>query len=219
MTVDYKVISDTVSPSVVTCGNFSTPVWIQSNWVVGEYAQFIQKNGCGHCCTAMALNLHGIKIDPHEEFILCRKLWGDPRIGEPLYEDNFLSVSGIVKILKYFNVNSECFGVPVGECDNSARHIITALASGKSVILWSHPSEKLIPNPFSSGEHYIYLAGIYKNGKILVANSSLKGTAENGIQFTDCSTISDVLMEGCFPHDYTWGRYDLEHSGGYVVVE
>jgi len=217
--VGYTVTSDAAMPSVITCGEFSTPVWIQTNLTSGEYARFIQNNGCGHCCTAMALNLRGVKIDPHEEFTLCRELWGKPRIGKPFYEDNFMSASGITKILRHFGIDSECFGVPVGKCDESAALIENALILGKSVILWSHPSEKTMSNPFSPGEHYVYLVGLYKDGRILVANSSLRGNAKNGIQFTDRDAISSVLMEGCSPRDYTWGRYDLEHSGGYIVIE
>lgn len=218
MIVKYEFTLNEKSPAVITFDKFSSPVWIQQKWFDGQYARFIRKNGCGHCCTAMALNLNGIKIDPHEEFSLCRELWGEPNSAFSSDEDNFMSVSGIVKIFCHFGIHAEYFGVPKGKCNIASEHIAKSLSNAKSVILWSHPSQKLDPNPFSAGEHYIYLVGQSDNGKLLVANSSLNSDAKNGIQFTDIETISKVLMEGCMPMDYTWGRYDLEHSGGYVVV-
>ena len=93
--VSYTFTGDENAPAIVSIGNKSTPVWIQQNWQDGEYAQYVRKNGCGHCCTAMALNLNGVKINPHEEFEHCRKMWGEPRMSEPINEDNFLSVKGI----------------------------------------------------------------------------------------------------------------------------
>lgn len=73
---DYIIKDEGVIRSVVTLGDKSTPVWAQNRWDTGEYQEFVRKNGCGHCCCAMALNLYGIKIDPHGEFALCRRLWG-----------------------------------------------------------------------------------------------------------------------------------------------
>lgn len=214
----YSFTGNTKIPSEITFNGNSTPVWIQQEWDDGEYAEFIRRNGCGHCCTAMALNLHGIKINPHEEFALCRKKWGEPRMGEPLEEDNFMSVCGIVKILAEFDVSAQGFGVPVGESEKAAEHIVKMLREGKQVIFWSHPSEKLENNPFSSGEHYVLAVSISDDGKILIANSSKRAETSDGIQFTDRETLAAVLYEGADPQDFTWGRYDLAHNGGYVVV-
>ena len=61
-------------------------------------------------------------------------------------------------------------------------------------------------------------AGISENGKILIANSSMRGATKSGIQFTEPETIAKVLYEGSEPHDFTWGRYPLVNGGGYVIV-
>lgn len=216
--ISYSLTNDCKIPAIVTKDGYSTPVWIQQKWENGEYSKYIQQNGCGHCCTAMALNLSGIKINPYEEFSLCRKLWGEPREEEPYCEGNFISACGITRILNSFDVPAQYFGVPVGKINCVKNHIKESLCAGKLIILWSHPNEKLPNNPFSSGDHYILLIGYEQNGKILVANSSEKTDTNNGIQIADLETIIDSLYEGCEPKDFTWGRYDLVHSGGYVVV-
>lgn len=217
MIPEYIFTGDENAPAILKLGENSTPVWIQQNWTQGEYAQFVRKNGCGHCCTAMALNLNGIKINPHEEFTLCRKMWGEPRMCEPVNEDNFLSVSGIVKVIKSFGVNAEYFGIPIGKAMECAKHIEASLKEGKVVIFWSHPSEKIPHNPFSTGEHFVLAVGTDNKG-IVIANSTNRCDAVGGIQHTDCETIAKSLWDGCEPYDFTWGRYDLLHSGGYVVV-
>ena len=214
----YFLTGDERIPAKVAVNGYSSPVWIQQKWEDGEYARYIQRNGCGHSCTAMALNLNGIKITPYEEFMLCRQRWGNPRTEEPYNEDNFISASGIVKIINSFDVAAQCFGVAMGKSYEAAKHIEDMLLNGKQVIFWSHPSEKLANNPFSKGEHYVLAVGICENGKILIANSSLRGTAKNGIQLVELGTIAKALYEGCEPYDFTWGRYPLENSGGYVVA-
>ncbi len=93
----YKFTGNKKIPAEITLNEHLTPVWIQQKWEIGDYAEYIRRNGCGHCCTAMALNLNGVKITPHEEFELCRRLWGESRMYEPFDEDNFISASGIVK--------------------------------------------------------------------------------------------------------------------------
>lgn len=216
--ISYSLTGDCKIPSIVTKDKYSTPVWIQQKWEDGEYYRYIQKNGCGHCCTAMALNLNGIKINPYEEFMLCRKLWGEPHIEGENNEGYFISASGICKIMNSFNVPAQCFGMPSDKIDQVKNHIDKSLSAGKLIILWSHPSEKVPNNPFSAGEHWILLVGYEQDGKIFVANSSSNADANNGIQYTDLETIVNVICEGCEPQDFTWGRYDLIHSGGYVIV-
>lgn len=215
----YEYTQNPKIPAYVQVGEKSTPVWIQQLWEDGEFSEYVRRNGCGHCCTAMVLNLHGVNIDPHEEYTLCRKRWGKPRMGEPLFEDNFLSGTGIAEILESFNVPAKTYGVPEGNVNAAAKHISDCLKDGKQVILWSHPSDKLPDNPFSSGEHWILAVGYMEDGQILVANSSQKAATDKGIQFTDIETIEKVLFEGSEPMDFTWGRYDLKHGGGYVVAE
>lgn len=216
--VTYRFTQNNKIPAEIFLNGHTTPVWIQSKWESGEYAKYIIQNGCGHCCTAMALNLHGIKIDPHEEFILCRQLWGEPHKEEPIKEDNFQSANGICLILKEFGLKAEKFGSYKKTKEEVIKHLRNSLESGKQIIFWSHPSDKLPNNPFSTGEHYVIAVGLSENGKILIANSSQKGTAKNGIQYTDYETIYLSLFEESEPLDFTWGRHDLAHSGGYVVV-
>lgn len=214
----FRYTGDSALPAHITLGDKTTPVWIQQKWKDGEWAQFIQRNGCGHTCTAMALNLNGIKINPHEEFALCRKMWGEPRMGEPLNEDNFISASGIVKVIQSFGIKAQAYGIPEGGTEDAAQHIEDMLKLGKQVIFWSHPSDRLPDNPFSSGEHYVLAVGFTQDGEILIANSSENAAVKDGIQKTNRTTIAKALREGVEPMDFTWGRYDLIHSGGYVVV-
>lgn len=218
MSITYRCTGDSAAPAIITINKNSTPVWIQQEWIAGEYAELIRKNGCGHCCTSMVLNLNGIKIDPHEEFSLCRKMWGKPRMGEPLFEDNFLSETGIEEIIKSFGIRAKAYGVENGKAYETSVFIENQLKEGKQVIIWSHPSDKLPDNPFSSGEHYVLAAGITDDGKILIANSSKKAHTQTGVQFADRETIEKVLFEGTQTSDYTWGRYDFSKSGAFVVV-
>ena len=217
-TIDYKYTGNTKEPAIITRDNCSTYVWIQQEWESGEYAKFIQRNGCGHCCTAMALNLNGITINPHDEYCLCRELWGAPRMGEPIYEGNFLSETGIAEIIRHYGIPAQAFGIEKGKAYEASIFIENELLSGKQVIIWSHPSDKLTDNPFSDGEHYILAVGFAKDGKILIANSSNRSKAENGIQFTERETIEKVLFEGTETTDYTWGRHDFTKSGAFVVI-
>jgi len=216
--ITYKCTNDPKIPAIIKYGENSTPVWIQQLWEEGEFAQYIRKNGCGHCCTAMVLNLCGVTITPHEEYVLCRKMWGEPRVGEPFFEDNYLSATGIEQVFKSFGITAKAYGVAEDETQSAAEHIEKELKSGKCVIIWSHPSDKLSDNPFSSGEHWILAVAFDDDGKILVANSSQRAATGNGIQQTDIQTIEKVLFEGSQTADFTWGRHDLKRGGGYVVV-
>lgn len=92
----YNKRDDYLIPSQVILGDNITPVWIQQRWTDGEFSEYIVRNGCGHCCTAMTANLKGIKITPYEEYELCRKLWGAPNAGEQ--QDHFLSIDGKILV-------------------------------------------------------------------------------------------------------------------------
>lgn len=213
---EYKYVNDDVVAAIVTFGKESTPVWLQDRWNSGEYQEFIIKNGCGHCCCAMALNLQGIKITPHEEFTLCRKLWGAPVKEREFPQDNLQSVAGITKILKYHGINAEYFGVP--SLKTAKEHFEKCLKEGKQIIFWSHPTESFKENPFSKNEHYVMAVGYTKDGKILVANSSEMAT-EKGVQIVDIETILKALFLGASPIDMTWGERDhYINCSGYVVV-
>ena len=203
-------------PAIVKVGGASSPVWHQALWSTGEYQEFVRKNGCGHCCAAMALNLHGVKIDPHEEFTLCRKLWGEPVREQEFPQGNYQTVTGIAKILRYHGVKAECCGVPDEE--SAALRISEALKNGKQVIFWSNPREDFPDNPFSAGEHYVRAVGYMEDGQILVANSS-RLRAAKGVQFTDINTITRALYHGSEPADPTWGeKGNHRHCAGFVLV-
>jgi len=209
---DYKPLDSELTPAIVTLGDKSTPVWHQSLWQTGEYQEFVRKNGCGHCCAAMALNLYGVKIDPHGEFTLCRRLWGEPQE----HQGNYQTISGITKILNHHGVAAQCFGVPSFE--SAAAHIEKALQDGKQVIFWSPGVTTYPETPFSNGEHYVMAVGYTKDGKILVANSS-RLKAPTGVQFVDIETIARALYLGSEPTDKTWGeRGQHQNCAGYVVV-
>ena len=216
MYATYQIIGTELIPCEVFFGDRSTPVWHQANWHEGEYEEFVRKNGCGHCCAAMALNLHGVKITPHEEFALCRKLWGVPNREQEFPQGNYQTVAGIAKILNYHGVKAACFGVPTREY--AAKHIEEVLRAGKQVIFWSNPNEDFPENPFSFGEHYVMAVGYTREGEILVANSSQR-KAPDGVQLVDINTIVRALFLGCDPTDKTWGeKGDHIHCAGYVVV-
>ena len=218
MSVTFEFTQNPKAPSVITKGKFSTPVWIQGEWTEGEYAKYIVQNGCGHCCTAMALNLCGVAITPYEEYLLCRKMWGEPRYNEPFCEENYMSATGIERIISDFGIFAKAYGIENGKTHEAAEQIRHELQKGRLVIIWSHPSQKLLDNPFSPGEHYVLLCGIDDGGKILVANSSIRGKADRGIQYTDIETVEKVLFEGAKISGYTWGRHDLKGGGAYVVA-
>lgn len=212
----YHEIGTEPVHSVVTFHGASTPVWRQARWDTGEYQQFIRKNGCGHCCAAMALNLHNVKIDPHEEFTLCRALWGEPNEAQEYPQGNYQTVAGITKILRYHGIAAECYGVP--SLEDAERRIKAALQDGKQVIFWSHPSEAFPENPFSKGEHYVMAVGYAADGRILIANSS-ESRAKEGVQFVDLQTILRALNPEAAPEDLTWGeRGPRSRCSGYVIV-
>lgn len=212
----YKIIGTELIPSKVFLGDASTPVWHQAKWSEGEYEEFVRKNGCGHCCAAMALNLHGVSITPHEEFTLCRKLWGEPNREQEFPQGNYQTVQGIAKILRHHGVPAECFGVPTRE--HAAAHIESVLREGKQVIFWSAPREDFPENPFSTGAHYVMAVGYTEKGEILIANSSQK-KAPDGVQTVNVDIIAKALYLGAEPTDKTWGeKGDHIHCAGYVVV-
>ena len=207
----YRLTDNDYIPACVMLDGREAPVWRQARWDTGDYREFIVKNGCGHCCTAMALCLHGVTLDPHGEFSLCRTLWGEPSERE----GNWQSASGIVKILGHHGVAAACFGV--GDRARAAVHIEEALHAGKQVIVWSHPSPDFPENPFSKNEHYVMAVGYTAGGEILIANSS-EIAAPLGVQTVDIDTIRRALYLGADPIEATWGLVDLPHSGGYIVV-
>ena len=166
----------------------------------------------------MAARLHGINIDPHQEFELCRNLWGNPIKSEEKVQDNWISVSGIIKILSHLNIPSSYYGVPENT-DTAVQHIMDSLSEGKQVIFASVPSPKypFPENPFSRHSHYVLCAGFSKDGKIVVANSSKNATAF--IQLVDADVIAKALSYSSEPLDMTWGEMKyFSNCTGYVIV-
>ena len=213
--VTFKKKDDYLIPSEVLVGDAVTPVWLQQRWSEGEFTEYVIRNGCGHCCTAMVLNLKGIKINPHEEFELCRKLWGEPNTDEG--QDNFMSVAGIVKILAHFGIKAAYFGV--SDRNEARDHIVESLNQGKFVIFTSMPSEEYPNNMFSTGAHYVLCVGYAEDGKILIANSSEK-TTDLGVHLVDKEVIKESIYTPTNPQDFTWGVLpQVPQSAGYVVVE
>lgn len=213
----YRFTGEERIPAIVGIGEGETPVWTQQLWDEGEYAEFIVRNGCGHCCAAMALTLFGVPTDPHEEYMLCRELWGAPEIVGHEKQANFQSVSGIAKIIRHFGIKAEVFGIP--SIEDAIRRITAALREGKPVIFESHPREDNPDNPFSKGEHWVMAVGYTEDGRILVANSSNKVPGD-GVNLVDESTVADALYLGADPEDYTWGEWRDEfiHGVGYIIV-
>ena len=209
--ISYALTGESAVPSVITVGTNSSPVWLQHRREDGEFAYYIRRNGCGHCCAAVAARLNGIDIDPYREYLLCRELWGPPAEGQ----DHFQTVGGIVKVLTHLGVKAKAFGVP--DRAWAQEQIVTALSAGKQVIFWSQPGEHFPENPFSKTAHYVLAAGIQADGKILIANSSEKA-APDGIQIVDAADIGKALYEGSTAGNLTWGTDDLSACAGYVIV-
>lgn len=214
MIVTYKKTSDPTIPAVVCRNGASTPVWLQQCWEEGEFALYIRRNGCGHCCSTMVANLYGISITPYEEYVLCRKLWGAP--VDP--QDHFQTATGIQTVLQHLQIPAQAYGVKAGGGKEAAAHIMEMLRQDKMVIICSEPSDRLPNNPFSTGLHWVLLAGFHEDGSVFVANSSKKAT-DLGVQKTDEATIAAAIYQDCDPAGMTWGDVNRFYEGiGYIVV-
>lgn len=212
-TVTYAFTGDTKIPAEVTKKGKTTPVWIQQLWEDGEYKEYVQKNGCGHCCAAMAANLHGVKITPHEEYEYCRKIWGAPK--EP--QQHFMSVTGVAKVLVSLDIKAAAY--PILDRAEATAKITEALCDGKIVIFVSKPCEEYPENPFSKGSHWVLAAGYDAEGKIVVANSSNRAITADGIQCVTPQVIHDALYVGEQLEDRTWGILKPMTPGvGFVIV-
>ncbi len=200
-------------PAVVSVCGHETPVWLQSDWQNGQYAQYVRMNGCGHCCCAMAAMLHGVDIDPHREIEYCVKVHGVPDEAHDWYQ----SAGGIAEILRSLGVSAAAYGVVADEAGIAAagERIDRALASGHPVIFWSHPYTEA--NPFSTGEHYVMAVGYDEQGRILIANSGTNKTRD-GVQFVDMQTVLDSLYKGSTAENTGWGCSPFSKSAGFVIV-
>ena len=207
--VTFRESTSPLIYAIASANGFETPVWKQSEWTEGPYAQYVRKNGCGHCCAAMAARLYGVEIDPAMEFDTCAALWDEPDEAH----DWFQTARGITEILRAYGISSSAFGVPDDEEElGMTRYLIEcALTSGHPVIFWSHPTDDT--NIFSKGEHYVLAAGYDEKGNVVVLNSGI------GVQLTDLDTIMKSLYRGSTATITGWGtEEDLPACGGIVIV-
>ena len=219
----YEFINEGTASVRVKLGKLSTPVFIQQRWSAVDHPNsgFVVRNGCGHCCAAMAVTMYSHPIDPLEEYNLCRELWGAPNevvtTSGKTGEGNFQSAMGIMKIIRHFGIGAECYGVP--SLDLAKVNIEKALSLGKQVIFCVRPTSEERPHPFSRGWHWVMAVGYTEQGKILVANSSEPHT-EAGVQETDIDTVLDALCLGSAPEDLCWGVWseDFKAGTGYIIV-
>ena len=215
----YQLTGDPKIPATVDWNGRRTPVWMQQLWTTGPYQNYVRANGCGHCCAAMAARLHGVDIDPHEEYELCRKLWGAPReLPNDMGQDHFQTVAGITKVLTHLGIPAQCCGVAEDGQKDATGHIIEVLKQGKQVILISDPFRDP-GNIFSTGYHYVMAVGFAENGKILIANSSVNA-APQGVQLVEPDVIGRALFAGgTADMSMTWGEISVLYKGcTYVVV-
>ena len=225
--IDMKPAPDNVSytlldpealvAATVTKGDYTAPVWIQKRWTEGEFAEYIVKNGCGHCCAAMALCLCGHTVTPYDEYLHCREVWGLPDEVETFH---YLSVAGVCASLKSYGVKAEAFTNAPGEegIRAAVEHIRTSLVEGKLVVFGSVPLRA--DNPFSTGRHYVLFVGLDGDGSVLVANSSVKAQPKTvGVQTVPFTAVADAMLPtgGILGEGLTWGTPALPTSG-YVVV-
>lgn len=212
--VTLRKNDDSLIPVYAGINGFETPVWLQSEWTEGPYAEYVRKNGCGHCCAAMAARLYGVEIDPSMEFDTCVELWDVPDEDH----DWFQTARGITEILRAYGVESSAFGVPEDEegLSMTCYLIECALSSGHQVIFWSHPYDD--DNIFSTGEHYVMAIGYDEEGHVVVLNSGTRKTSD-GYNLTDLDTIMRSVYRGSRASLSGWGKEDeLPACGGIVIV-
>jgi len=215
----YQLMQDALTPAIVSIGTGSTPVWLQNRWDTGEYAFYIRRNGCGHCCAAMAANLQGVHINPYQEYELCGSLWSAPKeLPDEKGQDHFQTATGISIILQKLGIPAKPFGVKEQGAKLATERILQALKRGKQVIFASDP-DNYPDNPFSSGYHWVLAVGYYDQENILIANSSEKA-ARQGIQLVTPDIIEKALFENATVNkDLTWGELERLYEGcGYIVV-
>ncbi len=211
---------DALVAATVCRGGRETPVWIQSRWEEGEFAPYIQRNGCGHCAVAMAARLLGVPgITPYTEYEHCRALFGPPSPERD--EGHFLSPRGAALSLLGFGLDAEVHPYPRGDREAAADAILAALGAGALVIFLSFPETP--DNPFSTGAHYVLLCGLTEDGRVLCANSSTKAVTDTlGIQTVTREQLVRAIPEagGVIGESDTWG---LEHgyrkNTGYVTAK
>ena len=222
----FRINDDEFIPAYVSIRGKETPVWIQQRTPDAEFSKAVQQSGCGHSCTAMALKLLGVEdITPYKAYLRARELFGTPLPPEQspngLRQYHFITPSGVTKVLKSYGFNSKCYPVPLGKRKECVDQMVEALKEGKLVIFISHPSPEFPENPFSKGDHYVLAVGFNRDGKIMVANSSLNGKTptlgvHEGVENID---IERALWDGGDCIDATWGNLEiLEKITGYIII-
>ena len=219
----YEFLDNPLTPVKVKIGDKETPVWIQQRCNAGKYKDQIIYSGCGHTCSAMMATLLGKPITPHEEYEMCVKEWGEPNSKPTEFTQYpFITVSGIVEILSKLKVKAKYYPIkPIGT-EKATKHMLEEVKQGKLACFISTPSENFPENPFSQGHHYVLIVGYLENGKILIANSSVKHNPEiEGINIVDAETIEKALSPVADPlPNRTWGVLEnLDESCGYIIAE
>ncbi|MBR5295784.1 MAG: C39 family peptidase [Clostridia bacterium] len=211
----YEFADDPKKPANVYLKGQETPVWIQQRWTEGEFSKFVQENGCGHCCVAMAAKLHGVDIDPHREFELCCTLWGMPDLQKKY---GYMTVAGVAKILNHLGIPAIAKGTAEQGTKAASEDICLALKEGKMAIMISVP-KRYPDNPFSPGGHYILAVGYTEDGRILIANSTIRAK-DLAIQFASFDMIERALPENTYANPaLTWGEPAVQSECyGYVIV-
>ena len=209
---------DALVAASVRRGAHVSPVWIQSRWEEGEFATYIQKNGCGHCCVAMAARLLGTSdVTPYTEYEHCRALFGPPDKARD--EGHFLSPRGVALSLRGFGLRAEVHPYAGGRQAILAG-IMAALFEGRLVVFLSFPDRP--GNRFSTGAHYVLLYGINAEGRIMVANSSTRAVTDTlGLQAVTEGELLDAIPEATsvVGEGDTWGReHGFRQNAGYVTV-
>lgn len=218
----YEFVNNPLIPAVVKHMGNQTPVWMQQRWEDGKYAVYVRQNGCGHCCVAMACNLLGVSLNPHQSIEKCVEIWGEPAIGlSGNQQYYFLTPTGMVEELNALGVKANWFGYENQGVESALNHILTSLKNGKMIAFISSPSDNFKDNPFSKGDHWVLAVGFTNEGKVLIANSSTNGIYDigEGVQEVDGETIKRSFNPNGNPIKRTWGEIENLHLGiGYVVI-
>ena len=125
------------------------------------------------------------------------------------------NLSGIAMMAKYYPIK------PIG-VKKATEHMLSEVKNGKLACFISVPSESFPENPFSKGHHYVLIVGFMEDGKILIANSSVKHQPEiEGINIVDAETIEKALSPVADPlPNRTWGVMEnLDEACGYIIAE
>ncbi len=194
----------TVSGSKVTL-NGKTVTVVNQHRIGGTYGKQIAKNGCGACCTSMALGFMGKKVTPANVIVKGIALWGKWK------KSCTLSGVGIETLIKKYGHKAKYYKVSKLNKPAIKKTIDKALKTGKPVICWTDDNGKK-GDPFSNDEHYVLAVGYNKAGRVVVANSGKRGP----VNIVTLESILKYLQEGN-GKDKKWYN-TVAASAGIIVV-